>query len=841
MRRMLRNVLIVLSGIVGIVLIGILLLIPTSVRRGFPQHQGQFTIEGLDGPADIYRDSFGIPHIYATTEHDVIFVQGYVHSQDRFWQMDFQRHVSSGRLSELIGTNGLETDIFLRTLGWERVAREELASLPEEDVSLLQAYADGVNAYIKTHSGTVMGLEYLFLPLLNAAYEPEPWTPLHSLTWAKAMAWDLRGNMDTEIERAILLNSLADLQLDVNNLYPAYPRDMPVIVPNFELAGPSIQPGASSVPPPPSHLNQALLEVSRRFAQADAVLGVAADESTGSNSWVVSGELTATGMPLLANDPHLSATIPPIWYQNGLHCTPKGPRCAIDAVGFSFVGNPLIVTGHNDRISWGFTNVGPDVMDLYIEKINPENSLQYEVNGEWVDMELIIESIQIGGGESLEQDVYLTRHGPIISETYGLLESFDDASGVPLPENYAIALRWTALDPGSTLSAVFGFSRAQNWDEFRQAASEFDVPSQNLLYADIEGNIGYQLPGRIPVRQPGHDGRLPVPGWTDENEWVAFIPFEELPFSFNPAEGYIVTANNAVVDQRYPYHLADTWAYGYRAQRIVDLIENAPGPIDIEYMQQMQGDTYLIGTEVLLPYLRDLPLEQPGLIDARDLLDAWDGRMDMDEPAAMLFAALWDKLLVATYHDELPEDYWPSGSNRWFIVMQNLLEQPDSPWWINQYTSAAEDRDTILLRAFEDALIELTGLFGEDPNAWNWGEQHTISFNHQLMSSFPAINRLFDRGPFATAGSSDTINNTNWRSYNEHYQLQGSNPSYRMIVDLGNWQNSLAISTTGQSGHPYHANYIDMADLWRTIQYHPMNFDFNAVEASAVAQQRLEP
>ncbi|KAA3642999.1 MAG: penicillin acylase family protein [Chloroflexi bacterium] len=841
MRRMVRNVLIGVGGVLAIVLAGIIIAVPLSIRRGFPQHQGQFKVAGLEGPVDVYRDEFGIPHIYATTEHDLFFAQGYVHSQDRFWQMDFQRHVSAGRLSELIGSNGLDTDIFLRTLGWERVAREELAQLPAEDLALLQAYADGVNAYIATHSGTVMGLEYLFLPLLNAGYEPEPWTPLHSLTWAKAMAWDLRGNMDTEIERAILLSSLERLQLDVDSLYPSYPSDMPIIVPDFQLANPSIQPGTNATAQAMPDVSQAMLEVAARFAQADAALGVAADESTGSNSWVLSGALTDTGMPLLANDPHLSANIPPIWYQNGLHCTPKGPDCPHDLVGFSFVGNPMIVTGHNDRITWGFTNTGPDVMDLYIEKINPDNPLQYEVNEQWVDMEVLTETINTGSGDPVEVNVLLTRHGPIITDTYGKLENFEEQAGIELPENYAIALRWTALEPGLTLPAVFGLNRAQNWDEFRQAAMGFAVPAQNLLYADIEGNIGYQMPGRIPVREPEHDGRSPVPGWTDDNEWVAFIPFEELPFSYNPPEGYIVTANNAVVDDSYPYHLADTWAYGYRAQRVIDLIENAPGPISIDYMQQMQGDTYLIGTEVLLPHLMDLPVDQPELVAAQELLGAWDGHMDMDEPAAMLFAAIWDNLLAETYYDELPEDYWPNGSNRWFIVMQNLLEEPDSSWWINQATSIAEDRDTILLSAFENAVTELIETFGADSASWNWGQQHTISFNHQFMNNFPGINLLFDRGPFATSGSSDTINNTNWRSFNEHYQLEGSNPSYRMIVDLGNFQNSLAILTTGQSGHPYHANYIDMADMWRLIEYHPMNFDFTIIEESAVARLRLEP
>jgi penicillin amidase len=362
------------------------------------------------------------------------------------------------------------------------------------------------------------------------------------------MAWDLRGNMDTEIDRAILLK---DLTIDqVNFLYPPYPKDRPVIVNQPHITQSTSNPTVVDQPLMRA-ISPSLIEVNNQFAALDSLSG-GGFEGIGSNSWVISGDLTDTGMPLLANDPHLGVQMPSIWYEVGLHCVEFGPECQVDVTGFSFAGTPGVVIGHNDRIAWGLTNVGPDVMDLYIEKINPENPDQYEYQGKWVDMDVITEDIQVAGGDIVEQTVRLTRHGPIITDVYGLGE-FADESGIDIPDNFALAVRWTALEPSCVFCAIWKFNKAQNWDEFRTAASGFAVPSQNLVYADIEGNIGYQTPGNIPIRSEGHDGMLPVPGWTGEYEWQGYIPFDELPFVYNPPEGFIVTANNAVVGPEYPY------------------------------------------------------------------------------------------------------------------------------------------------------------------------------------------------------------------------------------------------------------------------------------------------
>ncbi|MBS1249539.1 MAG: Acyl-homoserine lactone acylase QuiP [Chloroflexi bacterium] len=811
------------------------ILVRNKAVESFPQVEGEIQVAGLDGPVDVYRDSYGIPHVYASTHHDLFFAQGFVHAQDRFWQMDFWRHQGAGRLSELLGKSTLETDKFLRTLGWERVAKQELELLDEESYATLVAYSAGVNAYLAEHQGPDIALEYAFLPLLNRGYEPSPWTPLNSLTWAKAMAWDLRGNLGTEIDRAMLLKTLTPQQVEF--LYPAYPEDHPVIVPAFDSAGASLESALGQEGHPSlSALMPLLAEAREETAALDALSG-GGFEGIGSNSWAISGELTATGQPLLANDPHLGAQMPSIWYEVGLHCMPKTEDCRLDVAGYSFAGTPGVVIGHNDRIAWGFTNVGPDVMDLYIEKINPENPNQYEYEGEWVDMEVVVEEIQVGSGKTIPHTVRITRHGPIITDVYGL-ETFAEDTGVEVPEHYALALRWTALEPSCVFCAIWEFNLARGWEDFREAASNFAVPAQNLVYADVEGNIAYQMPGNIPLRAEGHEGTLPVPGWTGEYEWQGYIPFEEQPYTLNPAQGYIVTANNAVVDSAYPYTIAKQWSYGYRAQRIVDLLESAPGPVDVAYIQSMQGDNKDLMAEILGPILLDVEFSDGELEEMRDMLAGWDYQMRMDSAPAALYAAFWRNLVEATYADDLPEFYSLGVSSRAFEVTRRLVAEPENAWWDDQATEEVETRADIFRQAFAAAVKEMRKSAGKDPAGWAWGDLHTITFPHQVMNAFPFLKTAFNRGPYPTSGGNSIVNAVGWDP-GQPYVVDWL-PSMRMIVDFSDLTRSLAVNTTGQSGHPYHPHYMDMVDLWRDIQYHPMLWAREDVEADAEGLLRLE-
>lgn len=815
--------------------------------KSFPQIDGEIQVDGLDGPVDVIRDQMGIPHIYATTAHDLFFAQGYVHAQERFWQMDFWRHIGSGRISEMF-SGEVETDAFLRTLGWKQTAEAEWEQLGAESRAILQSYSDGVNAYLKDHQGADLSLEYalLGLPILSPNYKVEEWTPINSLTWGKAMAWDLRGNMDEEIQRAVLLKTLTPEQ--VAQLFPPYPEDHPVIVNNIG-EGPAPAAVPASIPDPASFA--ALQAVEQNIALLNPMLGKLGD-GIGSNSWVVSGKLSATGAPLLANDPHLGIQMPSIWFQVGLHCVKRSAKCPFAVAGFSFAGVPGVVIGHNDRIAWGFTNVGPDVMDLYIEKVNPDNPNQYEVNGTWVDFKTREEVIKTASGDSVTITVRSTRHGPVISDTYGPLKDqgdakdedfvpFKDRTGVEVPENYVIALAWTALTPSTPFEAIWGLDKAQNWEDFRKAASNFHVPAQNLIYADIEGNIGYQMPGDVPIRSKG-DGTVPVPGWTDEYEWTGMIPFEELPYTLNPAEGYIATANNQVPPRDYPHFITYDWDYGFRADRIVNMIQSAPNRIDMDYIKTMHGDSYDANAAVFAPLLLDLKLAA-NLTPAQDTLKNWDYQDRADSTSAAVFNAFWRSFLKNTFNDDMPEErYYPDGGSRWNEVMRNMVKDPKDPFWDDKTTpDVIETMDFIMKKSFADGVAELKDTFGNDLKKWNWGDMHASTFRNGTLgeSGISLIEDLFNRGPYPTSGGEALVNATGW-SVVDGYETNWL-PSMRQIIDLQNLNNSVTVHTTGESGHAYHKHYDDMAPLWANIEYYPMWWNLDSVLADAEGHLILKP
>lgn len=830
MRRLFKLLVLVVVLLVVVVAVGGFL----TVRASFPVTEGDITAPPLDTPVDVYRDADGVPHIVADNPYDLFFAQGYVQAQDRFWQMDFQRHIGHGTLAELFGESQVETDLFLRTLGWSRVAEQEWAAASPETAVALSAFADGVNAYLADNSGAGISLEYAVLKLTNPAYTPAPWDPIDSLVWAKVMAWDLRSNMDLEIMRAQLQPSLGER---VDDLFPPYPEDRAVIVPDYV-------PGtASTTAATTEGLDGLLAGISDAMQRVDDLVGPVGSD-IGSNNWVISGSRTATGMPILANDPHLGIQMPSIWYETGLHCTSVSEACPYDVAGFSLLGAPGIVIGHNARIAWGVTNLAADVQDLYIEKLNPDDPNQYEVDGEWVDAETRAETINVAGGDPLRLTVRVTRHGPIISDVYGALEDIDE-SGLDLPEQYGIALKWTALMPSRTYEAILELNKAQNWDEFQNALRLWDVPSQNFVYADVDGHIGYHAPGRIPIRAGG-DGRIPVPGWTDEYEWTGFVPFDELPAAFDPPEGYIVTANNAVTRPGVGPFLAREWAYGSRAQRIVDMINEASGPISTDDVRAMQFDNASFHAEILVPAYVGLASAVPEVRRAQEVLESWQGpdgryRFDAGSAGAALFAGAWRNLILATFGDDLPEEYLPSGRDSILETFRMLLKDPNNVWWDDQSTTTVETRDDILEASLLAAWNEISGRLGDDPSTWQWGELHTATFVNQTLgkSGIAPIEALFNRGPFQTSGGTDMVNATSWL-VKDGYEVVAL-PSMRMVVDLSDLDASTALHTTGQSGHAFHRHYDNMIERWATGQTAVLPFSLDAVKAAAVEHLRLVP
>jgi penicillin amidase len=804
-----RRRLIIISSILLVLILSLFVAGFIYIRRSFPTLDGTVQVPGLQARVEVFRDSFGVPHVYASNRHDLFFAQGYVHAQDRFWQMEFSRRVGSGRLSELLGEGALDQDRFIRTVGWHRAAEQELALLNPEERAILEAYAEGVNAYIQER-GRKLGLEFALLGLTGVEYEPEPWLPLNTLTWGKVMAWDLGGNRTAELTRAQIVARLGSDA--VNVLMAPYPESHPTIV-TSALSESTF----TSIPEEYFTLN---------------ALGLG--DGLGSNNWAIAGSRTASGFPILANDTHLGIQMPSIWYEVGLHCNPVGPECPFNVVGFSFPGVPAVIIGHNDRIGWGVTNLNPDVQDLFIERLNPNDPNQYEYRGRWIDMQIIREEIQVAGREEPEVIfVRLTRHGPIINDILGGIEEDWSYGWEPL------SFSWTALEPGTIWQSVFSINKAQNWEEFRQALSLWDVPSQNFVYADVEGNIGYQTPGRIPIRASGN-GSLPSPGWTGTHEWLRYIPFDELPSAYNPPAGFIATANHAVVDDSYPYFLSADWAPGYRARRIVELIESKEA-FTLEDIQQMHGDSVLVYAQDLLPFILSAQPADPVHAEILDLLRNWDGDMQRESVPATIFESMRVNLITRVYGDELGETLLNRTRSNLLIALLDIAETPNSPWFDDIYTEDVETSEEIILLALQDTVEELTEKLGKDINDWTWGEVHTATFKNQSLgqSGIFLLERLFNRGPYAVDGSSGTVNATSY-SFANPYELTGV-PSQRLILDFQYFEQSLSMHTTGQSGHPFHRHYADMIDPWRNIEYHPMLWTRGQVEAAAVDYLVLDP
>ncbi|MFC8274410.1 penicillin acylase family protein [Streptomyces sp. NPDC057271] len=867
----------------------------STVRASFPQTTGELRLDGLSGVVEVKRDAYGVPQIYADTEADLFRAQGFVQAQDRFYEMDVRRHMTAGRLSEMFGKSQVDTDAFLRTLGWRQVAQDEYDKvLSAETKKNLQAYAEGVNAYLKGKDSADVSVEYAALAFSND-YAIEPWTPVDSVAWLKAMAWDLRGNMQDEIDRSLLTSRLSARQ--IQDLYPGYPYELhQPIVQNgaVDKATDAFDPkakakknddGAGATPGGALEgMRSQLGALSDSLDDIPALLGPNGN-GIGSNSWVVSGRYTTSGKPLLANDPHLAPMLPSLWYQMGLHCRSVSATCRYDVAGYTFSGMPGVIIGHNDSVAWGFTNLGADVTDLYLEKVGDDG---YVVDGRTKPFTTREETIKIAGGGSRKITVRSTEHGPLVSDRSSELEKVGQKApvGNVAPDRgtgYGVSLQWTALQPGKSMDAVFKLNRAKNFKEFRAAAEDFTVPSQNLIYADAQ-NIGYQAPGKIPRRAKG-DGTVPAPGWDSSYKWKGYIPYDELPYEQNPDRGYIVTANQAVVDaDKYPYLLTEDWGYGSRSQRINDLIESKikdGGKISPDDMRTMQMDNRSEIATLLNPLLLKIDISDPYVREAQKLLEGWDYTQEPDSAAAAYFNAVWRNVLKLAFGDKLPKELraegdcivvrpadstglpvdeqnkrvrecgerdgdtaQPDGGDRWYEVVRPLLKQEDSAWWkteANRTDQATENRDQLLARAMEDARWELTAKLGKDVSTWSWGRLHQLTLQNQTLGTAGPgfVRSMLNRGPWNLGGGEAAVNATGWNAAGGYEVVWV--PSMRMVVNVGDWDRSRWINLSGASGHAYHDHYTDQTDKWVKGELLDWPFGKAAVDASTKETLTLKP
>lgn len=859
-------------------------------RTRRPKLTGELRLTGLSGPVEIARDRWGVPHIYAYDAHDLLFAQGFVHAQDRLWQMDFQRRLTAGRLAEVLGPAALPADRGIRILGVRRAAEAELSLLSAEASAELEAYAAGVNACMAHQP---LPVEFALL-----RYRPEPWTPADSLSWAKMMAWSLSINWETELLRAALIERLGPTL--AAELEPGPPPHWPTVMdptlrPDDPTSGPAapentdrrrLTGGAFSSPAAPfaarattpdigrhPERNTAIAEWSRRMRShldrlaAEKPGFSAAMPSTGSNNWVVAGWRSTTGKPLLANDMHLLMSAPAIWYENHLVISDRPDHdegASLSITGVSFPGIPYIVAGHNGHVAWGFTNGFPDVQDLYMERLRrtADSRVQYLFRGEWLDAEVRNEVIHVKGSDPVNQTVILTRHGPIINALAPGLAAEVTVEALPTditaetaipasPLAHPLALRWTALAPDSMFDALRAMNRARSCAEFREALRGWTVPTQNVVYADTQGNIAYTYAGRIPIRGWG-DGSVPVPGWDGEHEWTGYIPFEELPHQLNPACGYIASANNRATDERYPHFLSREFSMGDRAERIVALLQ-ARSQVDTAFFRQMQLDQVSSTMQAIGRHLGALASAEPDLAEVVVLVQRWDGRLTADSPAAavcQVFARLMIKVMLEGRLGDLTERVLGKGptpvlqeasffAERAMEWLLHILAQPESHWFDLGRGEKREDVMRIALRRTVAYLQDHLGPPEPDFRNWAWGRLHTLTFGH-LAGQVPALTRHFNRGPFPLGGDGNTI----WATGNG-LTLENSTavvgPPFRFIADLSDLDHCWGCLAPGNSGRPDSPHYDDQIEEWFKGEHHPMLYAREEVARGTVTRLRLGP
>ncbi len=760
-----------------------------AVRQPQAPLDGVVTLDGLKIDVEVIRDPEGVPHIYGATDHDVHFALGYVHAQDRLWHMELNRRLGQGRLAEIFGEPALGFDRFMRRLGLSHVATAEAIAMGPEERAVVNAYVDGVNAYLSTHRWRLP----LECRILN--FRPSPWEAADVLAVGKLLCWLLSANWDSEWFRSQMVERLGPEGAAA--LEPGYPTGQPLAVP----------PGMSY-----TGLGMPLLAEFQEVQRSLHLVG-----SGMSNAWAVSPERSATGAALLASDPHLRPQMPSIWYE--AHLCGAG----LNVVGATMPGVPVVLIGHNERIAWGITASMVDTQDLFVERVQGDGSTRYLTPDGWEPLTTRIEQIRVRGrDEPIVETIQETRHGPALSPL--------------LPgEARFLTVQSTILRAQDTVRGAIRLNRASNWEEFRAALADLGV-ALNFIYADRDGNIGYQLSGQVPRRKKG-TGLLPVPGWDPNYDWDGYLTAEELPSAFNPRCGYVVSANNRIPDVAYPHVLSHDWIDGFRAMRIEkQLLSRERHTVD--EFAAMQMDVYSEPAQQLVALYADVEPSDPFEVRALEHLRRWDYRLTAESIAATIFVELKRRLLQNVFGPRLGPlagcyvgSSTPSGiagsayPARVTGFLLDLLRRADPAWLHPQEVdqrSPFQSWTELKQASLSQAVLELRAMLGDDMDLWHWGRLHTVSFDHPLGQIKP-LDRLFCRGPYPIGGDGDTPCQTALGAGS--YRATEWVPSYRQIVDLGNFANSRSIHTTGQSGHPGSPHFDDFIPLWREGHYHPMRFD----------------
>ena len=769
-------------ALVLVVLLAVVGALAFLIYRPQATLDGDYRLLGLDERGEIVRDRYGVPHIYAQTAHDLFFLQGYAIAQDRLFQLDLLRRTGRGRLSEVLGEAGLETDTFIRTIGLARAAELDAALLSERARGALGAFAEGVNKLIEQR-GEAIPIEFLLL-----GYKPEPWRAADSLVILKLQSYDLATNYGTELSRA-------------NVAARAGPAAVTPLFPDPDLRPPAaLEDGAWA----------SVREAFRTPAEIPGLDGLRAlfgdaGNGLGSNCVALAGSRTASGRPLLEGDTHLSVRNPAIWYEIGLH------GAGYDVAGFSIPGLPGIGIGHNARVAWTFTVAYTDVEDFFVEQPDPTDPRRFMFKGASEAATAIREQITVKGKiDPIPFDVLVTRHGPLMQ-------------GVLKNQLAPLALRWTALDGGRTMDALLAAARATDWSSFRAAMADVSGATLSACYADVDGHIGYVLAGALPDRAKG-DGRLPVPGWTGEYEWRGVLEASANPNRLDPPEGYVVNANDRPVTDPGSAAFTGEWDPGFRAGHLLNAVKDLKGST-IETLRSIQTDY----TSPPVTAFRDAILaavpRSPLAASAQDIVRRWDGTLSVGSSGAAMYESWLVHMVDRTFHDKLGDavyrDYLSNGRATFALYL--MLARPNDPWFVALGDPAVRGRDAVSALALDDAFADLRDRLGADPTKWRWGSLHTVTFAHPLSPGLPnPLRALFDIGPYERAGDGYSVNNGAYSLVTPY--VLSSHASERMLVDLGDLDNSRSVLPTGQSGQPLSRHWGDQTALWLRGELHPMWF-----------------
>ncbi len=774
------------------------------VTKSFPERNGSLHLHGLSQEVKIYRDSYGVPHIIASSDHDAYFAVGFVHAQERLWQMELVRRAGTGRLSEVLGEPALKTDKMFRTLGLWRKTLQIYAAIDDTTKAALEAYAEGVNAYIATHKGSYP-IEF---DMLNI--EPEPWRVEHSILVSRLMAWELNYSRWVDIVLGQLVERFGEVR--ARELFPAWPNDAPLIVPP-QLRGKKV-----------SRLADEFFDAERSYR---ALVGMA-DMQTGSNAWVVAGAKTVSGKPLLANDPHLFLTAPARWFD--LHViTPT-----LDVQGVSIVGVPFVIIGRNRSIAWGVTNAMLDDEDFYVERVDSlQHPSKYLMNNEWRPIQERVDTILVKDSAPVLLTTYSTHRGPIVNR---MEPSADLARSL-------LSMRWTGNEISNEAKAFYLVNRARTWDEFKQGLRHFAVPAQNFVYADVEGNIGYYTGGKLPIRSV-KGPTLPLPGWTDEFDWKGFVRFEDMPQRLNPVEGFIATANNKIVDDTYRYYISNYWEPPWRAERITAVL-NEEEKISADDCKRLQLDLFSPHAKNLVPIIlhayQNIIVDDTNVATALSYMRNWNYEMRTEDVATTLFESTFLHIVHNTFQDEFGPQLlglYDTLASIPMTVTTRLLQDSASVWFDDITTPQREYRDDIIRLSLREAIQELKETLGGELKEWQWGRVHQVTFGH-VFGQNKLLRSIFNVGPFGRGGSHSTVSKGDFRLAAPYVNTVG--PSTRQIFDLSDVNGTFAVTPPGETGHAFDKHYQDQMTLWLNGGYRSVVMDIDRIEKSCRDLLILEP